>query len=151
MDAGMIWKSFLNVLYLNQAKDLMTASHWEHIYPLEKLSCLILIFCPVIVKDLPWALYIYWKWIKEWLMCDPFVRSTSKCIYNSLLNAPCALFITQIHPPPTTKVFSWILSVGKAVFVWRNHYRWDSRLRTDLPPHLPQHFRHVPASDNYNV
>ena len=28
----------------------MTASHWEHIYPLEKLFCLILIFRPVIVK-----------------------------------------------------------------------------------------------------
>lgn len=44
MDAWMMRKSFLNVLYLNQAKDLMTASHWEHIYPLEKLFCLILIF-----------------------------------------------------------------------------------------------------------
>lgn len=43
MDAWMIQKSFLNVFYLNQAKDLMTASHWEHIYPLEKLFCLILI------------------------------------------------------------------------------------------------------------
>jgi len=43
MDAWMIQKSFLNVFYLNQAKDFMTASHWEHIYPLEKLFCLILI------------------------------------------------------------------------------------------------------------
>ena len=148
MDVWMIWKSFINVLYLNQSKDLMTASYWEHIYPLEKLFCLILIFLdfftttpylerstgqttdvdsfvqqiqlyphhilsPVIVKNLPWALYVYLKWIKEWVMCDPYVRSTSKCIYNSLLNAPCLLFITQIHPPPTTKVFSWILSVGR--------------------------------------
>ena len=110
------------------------------------------ILSPVIVKkNLPWALYICLKWIKEWVMCDPYVRATSECIYNSLLNAPCILFITQIHPPPTTKVFSRILSVGKAVFVWRNHYRWESRLRTDLLPHLPQPFRHVPASDNYNV
>lgn len=148
MDVWMIWKSFINVLYLNQSKDLMTASYWEHIYPLEKLFCLILIFLdfftttpylerstgqttdvdsfvqqiqlyphhilsPVIVKNLPWALYVYLKWIKEWVMCDPYVRSTSKCIYNSLLNAPCLLFITQIHPPPTTKVFSGILSVGR--------------------------------------
>lgn len=44
MDAWIMCKSFLNVPYLSQAKDLMTASHWEHIYPLEKLFCLILIF-----------------------------------------------------------------------------------------------------------
>lgn len=43
-DGEVIWKSSFNVLYLNQAKDLLIASHWGEICLLEKLFCLSLIF-----------------------------------------------------------------------------------------------------------